>query len=381
MQKTEDQNYFPKNYHDSRKRFAALVSSIPGAQTESWSIPSKTDTDLFTDSAYWAPLGTPKFLLVVTSGIHGSETYAGSAIQQMFLKEIMPHINRENTGVWLVHAMNPYGFKHHRRLTENGVNLNRNFSISGEMYKTRNQPSEQMHERFFERKPVSSSQSAMMQKLKVENDIVIFDGISMNEFTKATAPGQYINPQDLEYGGQALEPQSRRLVDQLQVLMPQYQDIVALDLHTGLGDQNRLHLLTSGSGRDLHPELFAKLFDADADKEFYEYTPASADGFYEVQGALNYAFADTVLPHQRVCAITMEYGTLGHSTEAQLKALNNFVVEHQGFYNGYANENLKKEIEQECFERSYPQSDEWRRAVVQAARGLFTSVARRQGVI
>lgn len=377
----DDHRYFPQNYHDSRRRFAELVAIVPGAASENWPIPGKTDTDLFTDSSYWAPRQEPEFLLVISSGIHGSETYAGSAIQQMFLKEIMPRINRDKTGVWMVHAMNPYGFKHHRRLTENGVNLNRNFSISGEMYKTRNLPSEQMHSRFFERKVVTSAQSAMMQKLHMLNDIAHFDGVSMNEFTKATAPGQYVSPHDLEYGGRELEPQSKQFVKRLQQLMPQYRDIVALDLHTGLGDQNRLHLLTSGSGRDLHPELFAQLFDASADKEYYEYTPASADGFYDVHGALNYAFADTVRPDQRVCAITMEFGTLGHSVEAQLKALNNFVVEHQGFYNGYANEALKKEIEQECFERSYPQNDEWRRAVVRASRGLFSNLARRRGIL
>lgn len=380
-QNLTDQEYFPQNYHDSRRRFAELASAVSGAQIESWLIPGKTDTDLFTDSSYWAPHGQPEFLLVISSGIHGSETYAGSAIQQMFLREILPRINRENTGIWLVHAMNPYGFKHHRRLTENGVNLNRNFSISGEMYKSRNEPSEKMHSRFFERSVVNSVQSSMMKKLQLQNGIAYFDGVSMNEFTKATAPGQYITPHDLEYGGRELEPQSKRFVEHLQRLMPQYRDIVALDLHTGLGDQNRLHLLTSGSGRDLHPELFAKLFDAAADKEYYEYTPASADGFYDVHGALNYAFADTAQPHQRVCAITMEFGTLGHSVEAQLKALNNFVVEHQGFYNGYASESLRQQVEQECFERSYPQNDEWRRSVVQASRGLFTSIARRRGML
>lgn len=381
MPAANDPNYFPLNYADSRRRFAQLVAGFPGAETESWAIPGKNDTDLFTDSAYWAPTGRPEFLLVLTSGIHGSETYAGSAILQMFLKEIMPRIDRNSTGVWLVHAMNPYGFKHHRRLTENGVNLNRNFSVSGEMYKTRNMPSEEMHARFFRREPVKSVRSALMERLEMRDGVAYFDGVSVNEFTKATAPGQYVNPHDLEYGGQALEPQSRKLVEKLQVLLPQYPEVVALDLHTGLGDRNRLHLLTSGSGRDLHPELFARLFDAEADKKFYEYTPPSADGFYEVQGALNCAFADLAGVGQKVCSITMEYGTLGHSVEAQLKALNNFVVEHQGFYNGYSSEALKAEVEKECFERSYPQNDEWREAVVAAARGLLQNVCTRAGAL
>ncbi|MGZ3691839.1 MAG: M14 family metallopeptidase [Pseudobdellovibrio sp.] len=381
MTPNNDAKYFPLNYHESRKRFREQIEKLKATQIEEWAIPSKNDKDLFVDSAYWPALKSPKSLLVVTSGIHGSETYAGSAILQMFLQEIMPHLNRDHLGVLLVHAMNPYGFKHHRRTTENGVNLNRNFSISGELYKTRNTASEKIHEKLFPRTKVSSARCAMMDKLQIKNGTAFFDDISMDQFTKATAPGQFVTPQDLEYGGKALEPQSLRLVERLKQLMPLYKDVISLDLHTGLGDQNRLHLLTSGSGKDLHPELFAELFKPESDKEFYEHTPASADGFYEVHGALNCAFADLARADQRVVSITMEFGTLGHSLEAQLRSLNNFVVEHQGFYNGYTSVEIEAEVQKESFERSYPQNDEWREAVIAASRGLFRNVCKRGGFL
>jgi len=377
MNNYNDAKLFPQNYQDSRKRFLELTSKIPGGQTEHWHIPSKIDNELFTDSVYWPALEKPEFLLVVTSGIHGSETYAGSAILQMFLTEIMPQVDRRKTGVWLVHAMNPYGFKYHRRTTENGVNLNRNFSVSGELYKTRNIESERMHDLFFKRAPVASTRATMMDLMQVRDGVAYFGDISMDQFTKATAPGQFVTPQDLEYGGKQLEPQSAKLVEKLKSLMPLYKDIVALDLHTGLGDVNRLHLLTSGSGKDLHPELFGKLFDTNEDKEFYEHTPASAEGFYEVHGALNSAFADLAGAQNRVCAITMEFGTLGHSLDAQLKGLNNFVNEHIGFHNGYSSPEMKLQVEKECFERSYPQNDDWRAAVVAASRGLFKAIGKR----
>lgn len=381
MATNTDQKYFPLNYEDSRRRFRELIQKLNPFQIEEWAVPSRTDHDLFVDAAYWPPLKEPQTLLVVTSGIHGSETYAGSAILQMFLTEILPHLKRDQLGVLLVHAMNPYGFKHHKRTTENGVNLNRNFSISGELFKSRNPASEKMHDHFFKREKVSSPRSSMMDFLEVRDGVAYFKGISMDEFTKATAPGQFIKPEDLEYGGHALEPQSLKLVQKLQEIMPQYRDVLALDLHTGLGAKNRLHLLTSGSGLDLNPELFAKLFDTAADQQYYEHTPASAEGFYEVHGSMNCAFADLAQAHQRVCAITMEFGTLGHDLEAQLRSLNNFVVEHQGRYNGYINETVQAEVQKESFERSYPQNDSWRQAVVAASRGLFTQVCRRGGFL
>ncbi|AGH96673.1 M14 family metallopeptidase [Pseudobdellovibrio exovorus] len=378
-----DASYFPFHYIDSRQRFLDLVHQTQkegaSVQIEKWMIPSKIDQDLSVDLAYWAPTQQTQQLLVVTSGIHGSETYAGSAILQMFLTEVFPKLHREGLGVLLVHAMNPYGFKYHRRTTENGVNLNRNFSISGERYKRRNEDSEKMHAQFFKREKVGSIKSHLFQHLEIKNGKAFFGDISMDQFIKAVSPGQCESAQDLEFGGKALEPQSAKLVEKLKELIPQYQDVVALDLHTGLGHRNRLHLLTSGSGEDLHPDLFAQLFDIEADKDYYEYTPAAAEGFYEVHGALNTAFSDLAQPHQRVCAITMEFGTLGHDLEAKLRSLDNLLVEHQGFYNGYNTPELAEEVQKESFERSYPQDDKWRQAVVAASRGLFQNILSRAG--
>ena len=373
--------YFSESYAASRLRFKEQVKKIgSGVQIEEWAIPGKVDDDLFVDVAYWPPIENPETLFVVTSGIHGSETYAGSAIQQMLLQEILPQLNRTHAGLLIVHSMNPFGFKHHRRTTEGGVNLNRNFSVSGELYKTKNPESARMHERFHSRKTVSTARSSLFDFLVMHDGKAFFADVSLDEFTKATAPGQYIRPDDLEFGGKQLEPQSLKLIEKLRELMPQFRDVIALDLHTGLGDRNRLHLLTSGSGADLHPELFAKLFDPLADQKIYEYTPASAEGFYEVHGSLNCAFVELAEPQHRVCAITMEFGTLGHSLEAQLESTNSFFVDHQGLYYGYSSPELEAAIRKENFERSYPQNDQWRCAVIEASRGLFENVIKRAGL-
>lgn len=345
---------------------------------EQWKIPSRTDSDLFVDVAYAPALKSEDFLLGVTSGIHGSETYAGSAIQQMFLNEIYPQLDRSSTGVLLVHAMNPFGFKHHQRTTENGVNLNRNFSLSGSLFKTKNTESQAIHERFFSYSPVVSLKSKLFESLKFQNGQAFFDEVSLDHFIKAVSPGQFERPDHLEFGGQKLEPQSEMLAKKVQQLMGQYQDILAIDLHTGLGHANRLHLLTSGSGHDLHPELFSQLFDTQADQEFYEHTPATQEGFYEVHGALNSLFADLATSKNRVCAITAEFGTLGHSLESQLQACNSFVLTHQGQYYGYGNKEIEAKAKLENFLRSYPESDVWKKEVIKASRGLFQNVLSRR---
>ena len=64
-------------------------------------------------------------MLVLLSGVHGVEGFAGSAIQTGLLRRGAPA--EPDTALLHVHAVNPYGFSHLRRTTQENVDLNRNF--------------------------------------------------------------------------------------------------------------------------------------------------------------------------------------------------------------------------------------------------------------
>jgi predicted deacylase len=66
--------------------------------------------------------------LILTTGLHGIEGYAGSGILQLFTDEFLPCIDPETTGIILIHPINLYGMKHWTRFNKNNVGLNRNFS-------------------------------------------------------------------------------------------------------------------------------------------------------------------------------------------------------------------------------------------------------------
>ena len=88
--------------------------------------------------------------LIHCSGTHGIEGYLGSAIQLRFLHELFlqnaqrlcttdnvrapPTKNTPVKKVLLIHAINPYGMRHHRRTNENNVDLNRNV-LSDELWR------------------------------------------------------------------------------------------------------------------------------------------------------------------------------------------------------------------------------------------------------
>jgi predicted deacylase len=382
MTATSDSGLFPKGYNESRERFLnAVKPHNRDSKLGRWQIPSKRDADLSVDYLWRPATETPDKLLVLTSGIHGAETYAGAAVQFMFLKEFLPRIQRKNMGVLIVHALNPFGFKNNQRCTENLVNLNRNFSVNGEMYQQKNHLSLELCKRFLGVKPVASMRSQLLDQIKAKDGVTYIADIALNDFIKAIGPGQFESAEFLEFGGNRLEPQSRQFIDLMTPLIAQYRDVLGLDLHTGLGHRGRLHLLTDGDGKSMNASLKSELFNSKDDQDIYEFSEADADGFYEVHGAINSVFGALASPTTRVCSITMEYGTLGHSIENQIDGLNRFLLEHQGGLFGYANSQIEADIRNWNLERSYINDDSWKNSVVGAARGLFARVLSRAGAL
>lgn len=370
--------FFPDDYQQSRQKFLRNVEALSGPkQIERWAIPSLSDADLTVDLCYLPPLRSPRFLFVMISGTHGSESYAGAAIQSMFLSEVWPQVDRSEIGLALVHALNPYGFKRHVRWTENRVNLNRNCSAFDEIYQTANAKSVSLYDRFIPRQPVSDIQSQLIRALNNRGDQLHFDDIHFDEFTKATALGQFERPDGFEFGGFRAEPQIVKLTEFLKRVMPSYRDVVEIDLHTGLGERGHLHILTDGHEGALDPTLTAELFHRKEEAALYDFTPWDAEGFYKTLGSTNHLFQELKNPEQRLCALTFEYGTFGHSYEAQMSGLNLSALDYQAASHGYQSQDLEQEVKRLLLERSYPAEKAWGDKVLTTTREVLKRVMSR----
>ena len=73
----------------------------------------------------WLGSLSPKRVLLHTSGVHGVEGFAGSAIQLKILED--PPKPPADCAIILVHILNPCGMAWLRRYNETNVDLNRNF--------------------------------------------------------------------------------------------------------------------------------------------------------------------------------------------------------------------------------------------------------------
>ena len=79
----------------------------------------------------FAMLGRPgaDSCLVVLSATHGAEGFCGSGCQVALMHDdaFMRAIETSGAEVMMLHALNPYGFSHLRRVNEDNADLNRNF--------------------------------------------------------------------------------------------------------------------------------------------------------------------------------------------------------------------------------------------------------------
>src|SRR5215813_1769392 len=103
----EPLDLFPAGYDESRLCFraacAAALANHRGA-CGSVSTPSQVDADLTIDYLHLTGAGTR--LLMVESGMHGPESYAGAAVQRLLLRDFTDRLLARGIDLLLIHALN-----------------------------------------------------------------------------------------------------------------------------------------------------------------------------------------------------------------------------------------------------------------------------------
>lgn len=222
----------PSDYCESRQTFRALAARR-GAKVRSFVCGAENDgTELTTDVAYLGPEGAPT-LVIIASGTHGVEGYAGAACQFRFMETYPAHSDRRaSSGIafLLVHAVNPWGFHHDRRITREGVDLNRNFvefPVAASAHPAYDAYHSMLVSNF---RPLPRG---------IWNEMrLLTHGLThtrRRRLQAAVTSGQHVHRDGLFFGGTA-PVQSRRVwEDILRVYAQGRERAILLDIHTGLG--------------------------------------------------------------------------------------------------------------------------------------------------
>lgn len=244
----------------------------------------------------WLGPADARSVVVVVSGTHGVEGYAGSALQRTWLRDADPH-RPPDVAVCLVHALNPYGFAWVRRVNEDNVDLNRNFVD-------------------FDRPPHNDGYDEIAALLvperwddetRSETTSALLDTageVGFETFQQWVSGGQYAHPDGLFYGGTA-PVWSHRLLDTLLAGALAARDrIVLLDLHTGLGPWGVGELISSDARDEAGYRRAVDLFGDDVTS-------------LHAGDSVSAALAGEWLPHAaaelapaEVTGVALEFGTV-----------------------------------------------------------------------
>ena len=368
--------YFPSSYEESRKRFredCRRQVASPDDFCGSFPVASPTDKDLTIDYGFFGR-GNDR-LVVIQSGIHGSEAIPGAAVQELVLKEYLSRLLDRHFDVFLIHALNPYGFKYVRRTDEFNVNLNRNFALDARDYGKQNPDYERLRNLFEPAGPVHDVGLSAMGIHARFIGHVIGDGFNATPVTIGLDSGQYLHPKGMNYGGQTPAQQVSFLRNTLAPVMARpYRKILFLDFHTGLGKNGELAIIEGiRPPRALLGE-FAQLIERHEQDGIVIHSGSDA-GFFPTSGDVIDFVPSLVSPSDpRVLALTMEYGTMGIDTFSQLRSASRMILENRAhFYPCTKNDSAPcAEIREDFRTLFSPPDQAWRLQVMREANLTFS---------
>ncbi len=220
---------FAATYADARRKFIAAAESAgltvvshrhPRAGREGEMLAMDIAVDGEPDAGQ---------LLIVSSGCHGVEGFAGSGVQVDALGNQALRAEARSKGVTVIHihALNPYGFSYLRRTTEENVDLNRNFRDFSLPLPVNDEYRALQPVLLPEQWPPTAKNQAAMGELAAT--------MGLKAFQSAVSRGQHQFADGLFYGGTEPCWSNRTIRQVLRQVASSASRLAWIDLHTGLG--------------------------------------------------------------------------------------------------------------------------------------------------
>jgi hypothetical protein len=170
-------------------------------------------------------------VLWVNSATHGVEGYCGSGVQIALMALGWQRRLPANVALLLTHAINPHGFAWTRRVTEDNIDLNRNFGPPG-VPPPVNAGYAQIHRWVIPREidgPERVAADAALEQYRLAH--------GDRAVHQAMAGGQYAYPDGVFYGGTGPTWSNRVLRTLIGTELAQARRFCFFDIHTGLGPE------------------------------------------------------------------------------------------------------------------------------------------------
>ena len=344
---------FSADYGEARAKFLAACDAT-NAPVEPFRNPNTgpSGEPLFTDVAALGPVDADRALLLC-SGTHGVEGFAGSAIQTGLLRDGITSRLPDGVRLVMIHALNPFGFAHLRRANDDNVDLNRNF-VDHAVTHPANPAYEALASAIALR--YCSRLAAWVSLIRLQCYGLIHGRAKLRA---AISSGQYTHPDGLFYGGPAETWSNRTFRAVVSRHLADAARVAFVDLHTGLGPFGHGEVMVSADpGSAEHRRALAWWGE-----RVKSVTAGESVSTY-LTGATKLSF-DHLRASAEVTAATLEFGTFPAVTVLRAMQAENWLHHHGG-----ADHPRAAAIKAEMRRVFYPDTDDWKDRVWQQGRAV-----------
>ncbi len=344
---------FSQTYSEARGKFLAAAKARH-LSVRSYMNPAEgpSGEGLWADAIVLGSDAATK-VLIANSATHGAEGFCGSAALVDWLQAEQPE-PPDGVRLVLIHAINPFGFAWLRRVTEDNIDLNRNFLAD------------------FDDPPANADYGALHEHLLVGGGAqpdwpaakAALDAYAAEhgEFAMqgALSRGQYAHADGLFYGGAGPGWSNRTFRAILDEMVSGAEHVAFIDFHTGLGPFGHAELISKCDPDDPEFQRLLAWFGPSVK------TSAAGESTSPMLSGLIAGAVRALAPPGTVSAITAEFGT--YPLWDVLRALQQDNWLHaSGHVDTPEGERIKRNLK-EIF---YPDHDDWRELVLVRARQLI----------
>jgi hypothetical protein len=369
-------SFFPESYEASRSRFLHDVEQLrakwPSSQLESYSLKNALDLNI---DWLWAEPPVKNRLVIISTAEHGIEGYVGSAMLKLFMEEFAPRIDAETTGLLLIHAINPWGMKHHYRVNPQHVDLNRNFVFDGNYSPDINPDYDLIADFLNPKRPARTLGSETIPFLGKVIRNMIHPGKARVQ--AASLLGQHRHPNGIYFGGTELQEETALLIGLYRKALADYQHVIQMDMHTGYGPRDQMTIIV--------PPLDPMSSVEAAQKFRYPLVQKiDVNEFYAISGDMGeyvYRLRNSEFPDTKLFVCGFEFGTFGDSLPALIRSLHITVLENQLRHFGGVDSRAAEQIRAEYEELFFPSEIVWREKALADGRQAFEGILTAHGIL
>lgn len=341
-----DLSSFSSSYQEAREKF--LDAAGAQAAHERHPLKGPAGEALFLDVAVLGPRDASR-VFAVGCGTHGIEGYPGSAALTHWMRSGGAKRLPPDTAVVFLHAHNPWGFAHKTRVTEDNVDLNRNF-VDFAAPLPANPGYREVHPLITPDTWDESSVQRAFERLAEYRARV-----GEQAFSDAFNGGQYSHADGVYFGGAREQWSNQAFRSAVRRHFAAARKVAFIDLHTGIGPRyGHIYLCFHPQGSPGYERARAWWGERAVNREGVTHKALAV-----YKGLLIDAF-EAMLPKAELTTLVVEFGTLPREG-VQRAALLQRWLRFRGAHDPGRAQSLLPEYE----EAYYPSEPRWREAALE----------------